>query len=128
MSGKKSVLLGCPFVPFLACCPRFIPTLTNCSYMLMHQWPKISSDFLSIYIKSLAAGVCPRPCWGRPQCSQTSKLDPDSKHLWHFAPTTRACGARPGLRCPNYSNFTLIGNITKCRSPKNCKIWGFLAV
>jgi len=32
MSRKKiTVLVGCPFVPFLARCPGFVPTLTNCA-------------------------------------------------------------------------------------------------
>jgi len=28
---KKTVFPGCPFVPFLAWCPRFVLTLTNCT-------------------------------------------------------------------------------------------------
>ena len=40
-----------------------------CSRMLMHQWPKISSDFICIYEKLLAAGALPRTPLGSSQRS-----------------------------------------------------------
>ena len=50
-----------PGTPIFAWCPGFVPTLPICSRI--DRWPKISSDFIRIYKKSLAAGAPPRPRW-----------------------------------------------------------------
>jgi len=86
-----TVLPGHPFVPFFARCPGFVQicsSLQSYAYasVAKNRWPKISSDIICIYEKSLVAGTPPRTLLEElTMFHQTPKSDPLM---------ARACGTR----------------------------------
>jgi len=91
--GKNHSSSRTPICPFLDWCPGFVPhsyfwhvSLPIYSCMLMHRWPKISSDFICIYEK--IAG------------SQGSALDPAGELMTFPRPKSNPDDLR--LRCTPY--------------------------
>jgi len=55
--GKNHSSPGSPICPVFGLVSRICPQFAHlCSCMLVHRWPKFSSDFVCVYEKSLAAG------------------------------------------------------------------------
>ena len=77
--------------------PRFVPTLINCSPMLMYQSPNLA-HILSVYIykkNHWQPGLHSKPCWGSSLRSPTNDASPDPSQT----PMACACGARPHDLC-----------------------------
>ena len=76
-----------------------------CSRMLMHSWPKVSSDFICIYEKMLAAGALPQTRLGEhTMLPQTAKSDP--RWLLVLAPYDSSCIELPKLQSPHSLKIT----------------------
>jgi len=99
--GKNSYS-GTPICPFLAWCPGFVPTLTNCAispyecqYLSARAWFHLCNVYRK---KSLAAGALPRTPLGEITTLSiyTPKLDHDGSRMWRANSRTlvRDCSAQ----------------------------------
>jgi len=84
---KITVLSGHPFVPFLAWCPGFVPTLTNlCYFTVQILYLPAFSDFFVYNTEKIAGGrgSTPDSAGGAHDASWT----PDSSQMWRSQPRT----------------------------------------
>jgi len=113
---KITVLPGHPYVPFLAWCPGFIPTLTNCTISLYeYQYLPTGAQNpkgWNVYAKKLLAdGAQPQTPLGElTMLLQAPKLD--SRWLANVA--LASYDSRPGLWRPNYGHLSQKGTFSSC--------------
>jgi len=112
--GKKiTVLSGCPFVLFLAWCPGFVPTVTNCAislYKYLCIGGQKLGQILSVYTKkSPADRAPPRTLLGElTMLPRPLSWTPNSTWLRHSHPATHAFDARPAMQCSNYGHLRYV--------------------
>jgi len=87
---KITVLPGCPFVPFLAWCPRFVSTLTDILryftvwILILTCWSLNLKGWTHHWTHCCRLGLCSGPCWGSSRCSPS--WTSDGSWMWRLHP------------------------------------------
>ena len=98
--------------------------LPICSHMLTHQSPNISSDFICIYKKLLAAEALPwTPLGELKMLSQTCKLNPNGYYTEH--PTQQPNTSQYGTAVHTYSEIAASDDYVFAR-PVNTDVYIFV--